>query len=859
MAVATKTTRTQAETDIQGVGLGSLADGVSIGPYEVVRFLGRGGMGEVYEVLHTLLGKRFALKLISKELSQDEKARNLFRREGREAGNLDHPNIVRVDDCGEVDGRMYLRMELIEGRPCGGDTCVTLTDYIIACSLRVPPKDAIPILHDILRGLNYAHSRRRVHRDIKPSNILMTPQAAKIGDFGLVMSGARPGGDMSQMSEVVVMGLGAQSMMNATQTSGASAAAGTPDYMAPELLSGSVEANYSTDVYSVGILLLEMLTGSRRVGAAKPSQLLRSHYKLDPWWDQLYERSTAYHEDRFANAGEMLSFFIEVSGQAKAEPAPEVESKRPVAGPATTRLPANWGNVPAAAPSVPLAPESSPAQKPTPEPPRVASKLATPPPPAPERAPSPVQLRESGKSTVERLPPKAKRGVPWVPLAAGGAAAVLGVSLYLVKRKTVEPPMAIHPPGETNVSLSKPEVPVRKGELVAPTPSAAPSGVRNGVGPGAAGVKAPTNAPERRLIKEEQQKPRLDKDVQQALKDGRLEDAWKLVSTNPSLAGDALYKSVRGAHQAAEKVADGIRLGDVERLKEALVVWQEAKTDTMGDPEIISKARDLVGRSTSDGKQQFEWRAELKKAIENEDVLGIRRFLAVKKYETDSTRFEGERKIKSLEDASERLRGRAREAIKKGDFATARLELESLNQHLKRTKQEPDSQLDGEIGAAQRVIMERKVEKAVMELNRYTPSETPPSTSADPEVIRSSRYKEALASALARQAAWKIDNAPKPTPKPVDAVDLAPAPKAPVTPSPSPSEPQSPQSPPPPDAASTEKRTFEALKTRINGLGNRGIPQQTKQDMMTFLKSYQKSHPEDDKEATRLIENLRNR
>jgi serine/threonine-protein kinase len=103
MAVATKTTRTQAETDIQGVGLGSLADGVSIGPYEVVRFLGRGGMGEVYEVLHTLLGKRFALKLISKELSQDEKARNLFRREGREAGNLDHPNIVRVDDCGEVD------------------------------------------------------------------------------------------------------------------------------------------------------------------------------------------------------------------------------------------------------------------------------------------------------------------------------------------------------------------------------------------------------------------------------------------------------------------------------------------------------------------------------------------------------------------------------------------------------------------------------------------------------------------------------------------------------------------------------------------------------------------------------------
>ena len=165
MAVATKSTTTQAESDIQGIGSGSLADGVIIGSYRVVRFLGRGGMGEGYEVLHTLLDKRFALKVISKELSQDEKARNLFRREGREAGNLHHPNIVRVDDCGEVDGRMYLRMELIEGRPCRGDTCVTLTDYIIACQLRVPPEEAVPILHDILRGLNYAHSCRRVHRD----------------------------------------------------------------------------------------------------------------------------------------------------------------------------------------------------------------------------------------------------------------------------------------------------------------------------------------------------------------------------------------------------------------------------------------------------------------------------------------------------------------------------------------------------------------------------------------------------------------------------------------------------------------------------------------------------------------------
>ena len=882
MAVATKSTTTQAESDIQTIGCGSIADGEIIGSYRVVRFLGRGGMGEVYEVLHTLLGRRFALKVISKELSQDEKARNLFRAEGREAGNLHHPNIVRVDDCGEVDGRMYLRMELIEGRPCRGDTCVTLTDYIIACQLRVPPEEAIPILHDILRGLNYAHSCRRVHRDIKPSNILMLPAVAKIGDFGLVMSGARPGGDMSQMDEVVVMGLGAQSMMNATRATGAAAAAGSPDYMAPELLRGAVEANYSTDVYSVGILLLEMLTGSRRVGASKPSQVLRSYYKLDPWWDQLYERSTAYHsEDRFANAGKMLEFFIEVSGLAKAKEAPKVESQKAGVGHATTLVPANWGNEQAATHEPPLTLESPPSPKPIPVPPPVAPK--------PVALPSP----EARVNVIDPVPSKARRGVPWVPLGAGGAAVVLGASLYLAKRTTENslggnafrspnPPtverMVPSPPRDgTGVTPPKSPVPVEKVKSVSPPVGSSPVGPEKRAASEVAGGQAPTNAPKSRLDQQDYVRRQQEEVVSAALKEGNLDEAYKLVTDNKAQVDKALRESVILAYRAEKKVEEVHRSSDVERLKEALEAWKKAKPNEMRkeiDPEIIKKAAEYVQQSTSEGDLQVKWRDKLRKAIGidgSEDVPGIRSLLAEKRYEDDRLRALGKGALQRAETTFGVLLGRAREAIKKGDLAGARLARESLNQHLVRTKQEPDLQLANEIASAQRDILERKVAKAVGELARYREGETFPPKPTDLEVTGNSTYQSELKLALARQAEWKAANLPKrvevPTPdlatppknlKPPTPVVPTPAVPAPVVPAPVvPAPPSVPEPQAAPD--SVDRKTYETIKSQINGLGNRKLPQPTIKDMMSFLQSYQKSHPEDAKEASKILENLRNR
>ena len=246
---------------------------------------------------------------------------------------------------------------------------------------------------------------------------------------------------------------------------------------------------------------------------------------------------------------------------------------------------------------------------------------------------------------------------------------------------------------------------------------------------------------------------------------------------------------------------------------------------------------------------------------------GIRSLLAEKRYEIDPLRALGERALQRAETTSGVLLGQAREAIKKGDLAGARLARESLNQHLVRTKQEPDLQLANEIASAQRGILERKVEKAVGELARYKAGETSPPNSTDLEVTGNSTYQSELKLALARQAEWKAANPPKrvevPTPdlatppqnlKPPAPVVPAPVVPAPVVPTPVVPTPVVPTPPsvPEPQAApdSVDRKTYETIKSRINGLGNKGLPQQTKQDMMSFLQSYQKSHPEDAKEAS---------
>ena len=163
--------------------------GNNFGQYSIIRLLGRGGMGEVYEVEHRVLRKRYALKLLREDFTKKSESVRRFELEAEVMAKLDHPNIVRVDGFGETEGRLWLQMELVKGIE---PTIITLGDYAEKRGGKIAPKEFAAILIQILEGLAFAHSKGVVHRDLKPGNILLSTDPSgilrvKISDFGLAM------------------------------------------------------------------------------------------------------------------------------------------------------------------------------------------------------------------------------------------------------------------------------------------------------------------------------------------------------------------------------------------------------------------------------------------------------------------------------------------------------------------------------------------------------------------------------------------------------------------------------------------------------------------------------------------------
>ncbi|NLX26680.1 MAG: SUMF1/EgtB/PvdO family nonheme iron enzyme [Lentisphaerae bacterium] len=315
----------------------ALNAGDVLGQYRVVRQLGRGGMGQVYEVEHTTLGRRYALKLLPQDFVQSAQTLERFKREARVMANLEHPNIIRVDEFGETDGRYWLRMELVEGVRLKSEIgnlkpekCVTLADLAKSMGGKVPQEVLLPILKQVLAGLDYAHSRGAVHRDLKPSNILLTTPLspggsngakihekasavrseankfiAKIADFGLVkLVGEEWIQSMVELSVQRSMSLGDERTV-AGDSDGTSTKSllGTYEYMSPEQKRGE-EADARSDIYSVGLLVYKLLTGEE-LGMRTPSQL---DSKLNRAWDELVLRALeARPERRFQSVTKMMA------------------------------------------------------------------------------------------------------------------------------------------------------------------------------------------------------------------------------------------------------------------------------------------------------------------------------------------------------------------------------------------------------------------------------------------------------------------------------------------------------------------------------------------------------------------------
>jgi serine/threonine-protein kinase len=215
--------------------------------YRVVLLLGRGGMGEVYGADDLKLGQRVALKFLPTEHGKSTSWRDQFYAEVRMARQVSHPNVCRVYDVGESDGRLFLSMEFVDGEDLAS---------LLRRIGRLPDDKAVEVAQQLCAGLAAAHRSGVLHRDLKPSNVMIDGKGrARITDFGLAIAAA-----------------------DADSKSGP---AGTPGYLAPELLNGSAPSIQS-DLYALGLVLYELFTGKRAFEAPTLGELHRKQTETNP-------------------------------------------------------------------------------------------------------------------------------------------------------------------------------------------------------------------------------------------------------------------------------------------------------------------------------------------------------------------------------------------------------------------------------------------------------------------------------------------------------------------------------------------------------------------------------------------------
>ena len=303
------------------------------GRYRIIRKLGTGGMANVYLAEDEELGRRVAIKILNDRHASDDSFVERFRREAKNAAGLSHPNIVSIYDRGEAEGTYYIAMEYLEGR--------SLKDRIVSEG-PLPIPAAIEATRQILRALGFAHRRGIVHRDIKPHNVLLAQDGAerrhKVTDFGISRTAA------SQMTE-------------------AGSIVGTAQYLSPEQARGA-SVDQRSDIYSVGIVLYELLTGRLPFTGETPLEIAMKHLsevpkppsslrpEVPPDLDMIVLRALAKDPaERFESAEEMDEELARVAGGGAvtsetaeaatavlagagiAESAPTIVSRRPVVAP----------------------------------------------------------------------------------------------------------------------------------------------------------------------------------------------------------------------------------------------------------------------------------------------------------------------------------------------------------------------------------------------------------------------------------------------------------------------------------------------------------------------------------------------
>lgn len=299
-----------------------LRPGIKIGEYLVESKLGAGGMGEVWRASHPIIGKKVAIKVLDEDLTTSPQAIVRFIQEARSVNQIGHRNIIDIFAFGELaDGRPYFIMEYLEGKP--------LSLYLKE-KRALPFAEILSLAEQLCEGLSAAHQQNIIHRDIKPDNIFLCFEPrrifVKILDFGIAKL-AQGGGSWGQ-------GL--------TRTG---AVFGTPHYMSPEQCEGKRDVDHRADLYALGVILFEMITGKTPFGdddtpgavimaqhiltaAPKPSQVLPAR-RLPESIDQLFARLLAKKPEERPQSTEELLHLLEtaIGEQASEKSLPFQESQ----------------------------------------------------------------------------------------------------------------------------------------------------------------------------------------------------------------------------------------------------------------------------------------------------------------------------------------------------------------------------------------------------------------------------------------------------------------------------------------------------------------------------------------------------